>query len=73
MRAEAVLLAVGTDRMRVAVAGFNETEEWARYQGVWYDEAGAPVEVQAILAVDGVDTAAFCADAFPRTLTMGRY
>jgi hypothetical protein len=52
---DALLLSVGSDRIRVVVAGRSTTEEWLMLDGRLFDEEGRIIEVQALFAVDGVE------------------
>ena len=64
-RADAVLLAAQADRVRVVVAGRGVTEEWVLFYGHFYDQAGRPVEIDSIEAVEGVSY------AFPEAVAVG--
>jgi hypothetical protein len=67
IRAEALLLAGGRDRMRLIVSGQADAIELSKADGYWYTEAGEPVEIEAITAVG--DCTEFCAEVQPRTMT----
>jgi hypothetical protein len=47
---EAALLSVGRYTMRVVVRGSDETTELTCNYGEWADEAGTPIEFDAIVA-----------------------
>jgi len=51
VRAEGILLAESRTRMRVAFPGSSDTEEWTQCDGVWRDESGQRIEIEAILCV----------------------
>lgn len=70
-RAEAVLLAAGRREMRVVVEGSTDTEQWEKVDGVWRDESGARIEIEALIMVDGTDWLPFCAELGIRTMAMG--
>jgi hypothetical protein len=68
--AEAVLLAAAKDTLRLAIAGQPDVTELVQVNGSWYAEDGAVVEFDALVA--GGDSAEFCAELYPRTLTAGQ-
>jgi hypothetical protein len=70
-RAEALVLAASRYRMRVVVEGSNNTEEWEKLDGVWCNESGERIEIEALVAIDGTDWLGFCAEVGARTMTMG--
>jgi len=70
-RAEAVLLAGSRREMRVVVEGSTDTEQWEKLDGAWRDENGGPIEIEALIAVDGTDWLAFCAEAGGLTVARG--
>ena len=47
---EAVVLAKGSNRLRVAVAGFPETIELRRADALWSTESGEPVEFDFLMS-----------------------
>jgi hypothetical protein len=49
--------------------GPSETEEYQRIDGVWCDESGLPIDVEALMRVAGVDCLAFCSEVWARTVT----
>jgi hypothetical protein len=69
--AEAVLLAGNRHEMRVVVEGFGDTQRWEKVDGVWLNERGEPMQIEALLAVDGTDWLAFCAEVGSATMAMG--
>jgi hypothetical protein len=71
-RSEAMLLAAGKDRMRLAPRGSSDTLELTMVAETWYDERGRRVTIAAILALDGADCSDFCADVYPRVATAGQ-
>lgn len=53
-RAEAVVLAVSADRMRISIPGSDDATELRATQGAWFTETGEPVEIESmILLSDG--------------------
>jgi len=67
---DALLLSVGSDRIRVVVAGRGTTEEWLMLDGHLFDEDGRIIEVQALLALDGVEYSQLI-ELYARTATAG--
>jgi hypothetical protein len=70
-RCEALLLATGEDRMRLAPRGGLDTLELTRLGERWYDERGRRVTIGAMVAIDGVDCARFYAESRPRVMSAG--
>ena len=70
-RAEALILAGDHKQALVVVEGRSEAEEWLVLNGRLYDEAGHPIEIEAMFALDGFDCTELCAELFPRTATAG--
>lgn len=70
-RAEVLLLAAGRREMRVIVEGSASTDRWERVDGAWRDENGAPIEIEAVFAVDGTEWQAFCSQLGNATMAMG--
>jgi len=70
VRADAILLATGTNRMRVLVMGSNDTEEWTQLDGIWRTEDGRQIEFEAMF-VDGNEWSEFSADPCPKTAAVG--
>lgn len=70
-RARALLLSAGKNRLRVAIQGTGDTEEWARLDGCWRDEGGRTLDIEALVVLAGIDYSGLC-DAFPRTASAGR-
>jgi hypothetical protein len=66
---DALVLAVGSDRIRVVVAGRGTTEEWLMLDGRLFDEDG---RIQALLALDGVEYSQLI-DLYARTATAGGF
>jgi hypothetical protein len=73
VRAEAVVLAAARDLLRVAVAGSRDTEEWLMFDGCWYDESGRRVEIEAAVAIDGLDYSAVSGEAYPKVAAAGHF
>ena len=71
LKVEALILAAHRDQIRVVVAGRRETEEWLMVDGGWYDDSGRRVDIQAVVALDGIDCADFCGNVYPRTAAAG--
>ncbi len=65
VRVSAVLLAASRQQMRVAVKSEIDTVELNCVDGCWYDESGAPVEIEAMAPVPETDFAGFCAQVYP--------
>ncbi|HEY1337286.1 MAG TPA: hypothetical protein VGF59_07235 [Bryobacteraceae bacterium] len=65
-RREALVLAVGENRLRIVVAGQRDAVELRRTYGHWTSDLGATVQLEGIMAHDGIDLARFYADLFPR-------
>lgn len=72
LRAEAVLLAINGDRMRIIIGSDRETTEMNRVGEGWSTEAGEPIEIDALLPIPGVDVSKLCAEVYPRTSVAGR-
>jgi hypothetical protein len=58
VRAQAVLLDGTATRLRVAVPGSVDAEDWIAVDGGWQTEDGKRVEIEAILA-DGTESPEF--------------
>jgi hypothetical protein len=54
---QAVLLAANRDRMRVAIETQCDTIELHRVDAGWRTERGAAVEIDALIAIPGIDVA----------------
>jgi hypothetical protein len=52
-RVEAVLLASGRDRLRFAVRGIADVEEFRFVNGEWFSQSDEPVEFEAWLPMAG--------------------
>jgi len=72
LRAEAVLLAANSDRMRVAIGSQRDTVELRRVDGCWYTQRGAAIEIEALIPLAGTDVSGFCAAVYPWTNAAGR-
>lgn len=57
LRMQAVLLAANRDRMRVAIETQCDTIELHRVDAGWRTERGAAVEIDALIAIPGIDVA----------------
>ena len=62
LRAEAVLLAANSDRMRVAIGSQRDTVELHRVDGGWRTQRGAAIEIEALIAIPGIEFSRFCAE-----------
>jgi hypothetical protein len=71
-RVEAVLLAAGSERMRVAVVSQPDTVELHKTDTGWYTETGAAIEIEALIPMEGTQFSCFCAAVHPRTYAAGR-
>jgi hypothetical protein len=60
-RLEALVLAVGENRLRVVVAGHNDTVELRRNYGQWSSDQGE-VELEALIADHAIDISRLCTD-----------
>jgi hypothetical protein len=70
-RREALVLAVGANRLRVVIAGERETIELRRNFGDWCSDSGAIVQLEAIVADGRADLARFHTDLFPAERAVG--
>ncbi len=68
---EALVLAADTNLIRVVAAGRGETEEWVIIGGRLYDEQGRRIEIESVLALDGVDVSEILAAVHPKVMTAG--
>ena len=64
-RREAVVLAVGDNRLRVAMTGREDTLELRRAFGEWWTDRGEVILLEAIAADDQIDLTQFHAELFP--------
>ena len=69
-RFEAMVLAVGENRLRAVVAGCNDTVELWRNYGQWSSDLG-DVELEALASNHGIDMSRFCADFCSRERAAG--
>ena len=63
LRVEAVVLAVNSERMRVAIGAQSDTVELHMVDGGWRTERGAAIEIEALMAIPGTDVPSFCTAA----------
>jgi hypothetical protein len=70
-RAEALILGGDRNEALVVVETRAEAEQWTIVEGRLHDEAGQPVEIEAMFALDGLDCSEVCAELFPKTATAG--
>jgi hypothetical protein len=54
-RVEAILLAAGRQRMRIAIQSETDGMELHRAGARWHGEDGSEVEIEALISVPGVD------------------
>ena len=47
------------------------TEQWEKLDGVWCDESGARIDIEALLAVDGTNWVGFCAELGAGAMAIG--
>ena len=62
LRAQAVLLAANSDRMRVAIGSQRDTVELHKVEEGWRTERGAAIEIEALIAIPGTEFSRFCAE-----------
>ena len=67
---EAMVLAVGENRLRLVVAGHTDVLELRRNHGKWSSDQGE-IEVEAMCVDDGIDINRFHADLCPEERTVG--
>lgn len=48
-RADAVVLAVSADRMRISLPGSDDATELRAAHGAWFTETGEPVDIDSIV------------------------
>jgi len=68
---EAIILAVGGERMRIVAANHRDTAELHSINGCWYTEANEPIEIDSIIQIPGVDVSDSCAAIYPLTYSAG--
>jgi len=68
-RCEAVVLAAGKDRMRLAAVGEHDTIELTMVAGQWFDEGGRRIAIDAMVALDGMEYSHIC----PRAIAAGAF
>ena len=61
LRAEAVVLAANSDRMRVAIGTQRDTVELHREGAGWRTQRGAAIEIEALIPIPGTEFSRFCA------------
>jgi hypothetical protein len=69
--AEALILGADRNEVLAVVEGRPEAEQWRILDGRLHDEAGEPIEIEAMFALDGIDCAELCTELFPKTATAG--
>jgi len=70
-RVEAVVLAAGRERMRVATDAQRDTIELQRVDRGWQTEAGDAIEIEALIQLAGIEVSDFCAAVYPLRNTAG--
>lgn len=70
-RSEAVLLAIGVNRMRLAIAGCLDTVDCQLVQNQWISENGDPIEVEALWPAESIDMATLAIELFPQRRAAG--
>jgi hypothetical protein len=71
LRVEAVLLAIDSRRVRVAVDSADDARMFVRADDYWYGEDGEVVELEAAVADEGDDIAAMIDAMKPKVMTAG--
>ena len=71
-RVKAILLAADADEMRIIVSQGN-TLELVRAGDSWYTESGSAVEIEALIAIPGIDVTQYCGSSYPQGLAVGNY
>ncbi|HEY1337416.1 MAG TPA: hypothetical protein VGF59_07885 [Bryobacteraceae bacterium] len=66
---EALLLAAGRERLRLAVQGCRDVLECRMVAGQWFSEGGEVVEFDSMVAPR--DVSGVCGELFPRVCTAG--
>ena len=69
--AEAVMLAVHENSMRIVLPGAEDTVELTRANGVWFAEDNTPVSLEALLTDGETDVSEFT-HLTPRVMVAGR-
>jgi hypothetical protein len=70
-RAEAILLALNKNQMRVMIAGESDAVELTILNGCWVDEYGDTIELEALMPLEGVGWQYLCNELYPRTMAAG--
>jgi hypothetical protein len=52
-REEAIVLAVGQERMRISIGSSPDTEELCRIDGAWFLEGRGTIEIEALIPIPG--------------------
>jgi len=68
-RLEGVVLAAGTNRMRVALRGIADATELRREYSQWALESGEPVNLELLLGDSQSDMLHFLKEVYPRYYT----
>jgi hypothetical protein len=71
-RGEGVLLVANSERMRVVIVSERDAVELHKVGMCWYTETGAPIEIEALIPIEGTDFSHFCSAEHPRTNAAGR-
>ncbi len=71
-RVEAVLLATGSNTMRIVVRGQRDTSELMLVNGRWFNESGAALEIESMIPLTAAEASSFAMEAAPRVLASAR-
>jgi hypothetical protein len=71
-RVEAVLLAAGGGRMRLAARDAGDTIELSLLFGQWVSETGIPVEIESLIPIPEIEFTGFCSAVRPLASAAGR-
>jgi len=71
LRVEAMLLAIDSQRMRVAIDSADDATMFVRADDYWYGESGEIVELEAAVADEGDDIAAIVDAMKPKVMAAG--
>jgi len=54
--------------MRIVIESQRDCLELHMVDSQWYTEGDAEIEIEAALAIPGVDVSQFCTETFPQTM-----
>ena len=66
LRTEGVLLAAGSERMRVAIKSQRDAVELHRGDAGWRTVRGADIEIEALVPIPGTELSLLCPAVHPR-------